>query len=70
MEHFPHSFTPRREKPEGVIGLDIGKERQEMEEQLRMKMREMEEKDHLRETERENDREELKKKEDGHGFGT
>ncbi|KAK2952659.1 hypothetical protein BLNAU_12308 [Blattamonas nauphoetae] len=42
MEHFPHSFTPRREKPEGVIGLDIGKERQKVEEQLQMKMREME----------------------------
>ncbi|KAK2946923.1 hypothetical protein BLNAU_18147 [Blattamonas nauphoetae] len=40
--HFPHSFTPRREKTEGVIGLDIGKEKQRMEELLQMKMKEME----------------------------
>ncbi|KAK2946114.1 hypothetical protein BLNAU_18956 [Blattamonas nauphoetae] len=64
MEHFPHTIVPRREKPDGMIGLDIGKEKQRMEEQLRMKMREMEEKDHLRETEREREREEMKKKED------
>ncbi|KAK2949853.1 hypothetical protein BLNAU_15248 [Blattamonas nauphoetae] len=61
IEHFPHSFTPRNEKIEGVIGLDIGKERQKMEVQLQMKMREMEEKDHLREMEFEKKMEELNK---------
>ncbi|KAK2960294.1 hypothetical protein BLNAU_4847 [Blattamonas nauphoetae] len=42
-EHFTESVTPRTGKPGGVIGLDIGMERQKMEEQLRMKMKELEE---------------------------
>ncbi|KAK2952742.1 hypothetical protein BLNAU_12391 [Blattamonas nauphoetae] len=52
-----------RGKAEGVIGLDIGKEKQRMEELLKTKMREMEQKDHLRETERQREREEMKRKE-------
>ncbi|KAK2948339.1 hypothetical protein BLNAU_16685 [Blattamonas nauphoetae] len=51
IEHFPHIIVPRSSKQEGVIELDLARERQKMEEQLQMQMREMEEKNRLREME-------------------
>ncbi|KAK2960295.1 hypothetical protein BLNAU_4848 [Blattamonas nauphoetae] len=42
MEHFPHTFVTGKEKADGVIGLDIGKEREKLESQLQQKMKEME----------------------------
>ncbi|KAK2960635.1 hypothetical protein BLNAU_4290 [Blattamonas nauphoetae] len=42
LYHFPHSITDRTKKRGGMIGLDIGKERQKMEEQMKMKLEDME----------------------------
>ncbi|KAK2952660.1 hypothetical protein BLNAU_12309 [Blattamonas nauphoetae] len=59
MEHFPHTIVTRREKPEVVIGLDIGKERQKMEEERRL----METEKETMEAERQREKEEVKRTE-------
>ncbi|KAK2959540.1 hypothetical protein BLNAU_5589 [Blattamonas nauphoetae] len=66
IRHFPSSFVGLGEKKEGVIGMDVGRLRMEMEEnEKRREMERRKEREEIEE-ERKKEREEMKKKEEEH----